>query len=138
MTAHPNAARLSLPPMGKPRQSRSDRWKKRPAVVRYRQWCDAVRMLADAAGLRFPDAGARIVYRFPMPASWSRKKRDAMRGQPHQQKPDIDNCTKALLDALLVDDATVWHLAGQEKRWADEGAIEIEVVPLRARGVEIR
>lgn len=52
-----------------------------------------------------------------------------MRGMPHQQKPDIDNLTKAVLDALLPDDSVVWSLAKLEKRWADTAAITFGFPP---------
>jgi Holliday junction resolvase RusA-like endonuclease len=69
----------------------------------------------------------RLRFDFPMPDSWSRKRKLEMLGQPHQQKPDIDNCIKAIMDPLLKQDCTVWHIAGAEKRWALAGSITIEV-----------
>ena len=60
----------------------------------------------------------------PMPQSWSNKKRDEMRHKPHQQKPDIDNLIKAVLDALLEDDCAVWMVEAC-KVWSDKGGIEI-------------
>jgi Holliday junction resolvase RusA-like endonuclease len=74
-------------------------------------------------GFTPPDAGMRLEFFLPMPPSWSKKKRARMKGQPHRQKPDIDNLVKSFLDALLGDDSTVWHLAGQEKRWSEHGYI---------------
>ena len=119
--------KLSLPvsPYPKPRMTRSDKWKKRPIVVAYREWCDAIRTLMR--GQILPDCGANIVFNVPMPASWSGKKRAQMDGQPHQQTPDLDNYVKALSDALNKDDSTIWHYAGLTKRWAFEGSIEIEI-----------
>jgi Holliday junction resolvase RusA-like endonuclease len=62
-----------------------------------------------------------------MPASWSVKKRDKFRGTPHRQKPDLDNLTKALLDAALPKtDAEIWSLSAF-KVWADEGSIEVSL-----------
>ena len=60
-----------------------------------------------------------------MPKSWSRKKREQLDGQPHLQKPDLDNLAKALLDAFYRDrdDAHVWRFSAIEKRWAEEGCI---------------
>ena len=60
----------------------------------------------------------------PMPKSWSKVKKDRMRGQPHQQTPDYSNCLKALEDALHPDDKKIWFVDGKQ-RWADEGAIVI-------------
>jgi len=40
----------------------------------------------------------------PMPKSWSKKKKSAMAGRPHRQKPDRDNIDKAAPgDSLSVD-----------------------------------
>ena len=70
---------------------------------------------------------------FAMPASWSKKKRSAHAGRYHTQKPDADNITKAVLDALTdcgawVDDAQVASCQ-LVKRWAsDEPATLIEIV----------
>lgn len=51
---------------------------------------------------------------FAMPASWSQKKRAAMNGQPHTQRPDLDNIQKALLDGMnriaFADDGQVADL----------------------------
>ena len=70
-----------------------------------------------------------------MPASWSRKKQSAHVGQYHTQKPDADNITKAVLDALTdcgvwVDDAQVASCQ-VIKRWTgkDEATL-IEIVEL--------
>ena len=48
------------------------------------------------------------------PKSLSRKKREALVGQPHDKKPDIDNMAKAVLDALngkaYTDDKNIVRL----------------------------
>lgn len=118
-------------PVGKPRQTQRDKWQRRPAVVQYRDFCDALRAYAAKARFTPPDAGLSITFYLPMPRSWSRKKRRAMALSPHQQKPDKDNLEKAFWDALKGDDSTVWHTASVEKRWAGEddetGMIEVWV-----------
>lgn len=96
-------------------------------VTRYRAFRDEVR----ACGVEVPEAGAWIVFWLPMPKSWSKRKRAEMSGQPHQQKPDLDNLQKALLDAIYDDDCRVWSL-GAEKRWADRGAIDVLDIGVRA------
>lgn len=113
--------RIAIDPIGKPRMTQRDVWKKRPCVMRYRQFCDELRLqyrglLPDKLTLRFVIA---------MPLSWSKKKRLAMDGQPHQQKPDIDNLVKSVLDALCSDDSYVWHLEAT-KCWGQDGLIQIE------------
>ena len=110
----------NITPMGKPRMTRADKWKKRPEVLRYRAFCDRVRLL----GVELPEAGAHVTFILPMPPSWSKKKRQAMVGKPHQQKPDKDNLEKALMDAIYADDSHIWD-SRVTKLWGEEGQIII-------------
>ena len=48
-----------------------------------------------------------------------------MNGAAHQQKPDIDNLTKSLLDALFDDDSHIWDVRAS-KIWGYEGAIVVQ------------
>lgn len=114
---------LPVTPLGKPRMTQRDKWAKRPAVVRYRDYCDAVRK--HWPEIPFPAAGASLAFHLPMPRSWSKKKRLEMIGKGHQQKPDIDNLVKALLDALHIEDKHIYHLADTGKWWSDAGYIEV-------------
>lgn len=116
---------VSITPVPKPRMTQRDRWAVRPAVARYRAFCDELR-------LKHPDRLQEVVqltFYMPMPQSWSNKKRTAMLGKPHQQKPDIDNLSKAVLDALCLDDSYIYSLHA-EKYWADEPGIDIGVIPV--------
>lgn len=117
-------------PCPKPRMTRSDKWKERPAVMRYRTFADALREWAGEAGFAPPEAGLSMTFLLPMPSSWPKKKRAAMEGQPHQQKPDKDNLEKAVWDAFFGDDSRVWHTRSVEKRWARNGAIIFTVEPI--------
>ena len=118
---------FALVPVPKPRQTRRDVWLSppRPAVARYRAFADRMREIAQANRFDFPEAGASILFAMPMPPSWSKKKRAQMHGEPHRQKPDLDNLTKATLDALCEEDCTVWRLGSLTKYWADQGSITI-------------
>ena len=63
-----------------------------------------------------------IVAKFPMPASWSKKKRLEKMDKPHDPKPDPDNISKAILDALKGcwrDDCQVADLR-VKKLWTNE------------------
>lgn len=114
--------------MAAPRQTQSDRWAQRPCVMRYRRYADDLRAAAARLGFSVPPCGMRLTFYLPMPPSWSLAKRARLDGTPHQQKPDLDNLTKAFLDALCPCDAFVWQLAGVEKRWAaNAGRIYIEI-----------
>ena len=109
-----------IEPVAKPRQTRADKWKKRPCVMRYRWFADICR----SYGVEVPEAGAHIIFYLPMPASWSEKKKQKMDGQSHQQVPDTDNLIKALLDAIYKNDSHIWDYR-ITKRWARKGMIEV-------------
>ena len=116
---------IRVDPVAKPRMTRRDVWKKRPSVLAYRAYADTLR--ARYAG-PLPDEVV-IIFTLPMPRSWSARKRDRMRGQPHRAKPDLDNLEKAVLDALHPRDQEVWRKAGV-KIWGDAGSVTI--MPWRA------
>jgi len=110
----------NITPVAKPRMTQSDRWKKRPATTKYWQFKDEVLKL----GIKVPEAGSHITFYMPMPDSWSKKKKSQFDKQPHQNRKDVDNLLKALLDCIYTDDACVWDVR-ITKRWAYEGSIEI-------------
>lgn len=107
-------------PVPKPRMTQRDKWQKRPAVMRYRAFCDDLR----ARKCTFPESESHVIFHMPMPKSWSKKKRAEMLGQPHRQKPDRDNLEKALMDAVYENDESVWDMR-TTKIWSDIGCIEI-------------
>ena len=113
---------FKISPIAKPRMTRRDVWAKRKVIIRYREFCDELRSQAD--GWKLPDT-FRARFIVPMPNSWSKKKKRQMVATPHQQRPDADNLCKALMDALLKEDSTVWKLE-IEKIWGEEGAIIID------------
>ena len=116
---------LPVVPVAKPRMTRQDKWKQRKCVMKYRAYKDELRLRLKPYGdidLNF--SGVRFV--IPMPPSWSMKKRAEMIGQPHTQKPDVDNLLKGLMDALLEDDSGV-HTISVQKVWGEEGGITIRL-----------
>jgi Holliday junction resolvase RusA-like endonuclease len=118
-----NLVIIAHEPMGAPRMVQSDKWKGREVVLRYFALKDAVRAACLAQNYQM---GGVLTIRFElsMPKSWSQKKRDQMRGKPHQQKPDIDNMGKAVADSFNEDDSHV-HTMILSKVWADIGRIII-------------
>lgn len=116
-------------PLGKPRQTRADKWKQRDCVIRYRDFADKAR-LAFGRITKFETAPLSLSWRayFELPESWSKKRKAEMAGQPHRQKPDRDNIDKAILDALFLDDSGV-AFGTMAKYWDDgQGArIELEI-----------
>ena len=114
-------ARQSFPVqvVPKPRMTRSDRWNKRPCVLRYRACCDELR----ARGVRLPHHYAVIVT-VPMPPSWPQTKREAMRGLFCLSKPDMSNYIKTIEDALVPKDETLWNVGGM-KVWGDSAGLVV-------------
>lgn len=113
--------RYPITPVPKPRMTQRDKWKKRPAVMRYLAFADEVRLY----GVQVPESGYHITFVLPMPKSWSKRKKDEMNGKPHQQKPDLDNILKALLDAVFEDDCMVWD-GRATKIWGECGEIIVD------------
>src|SRR5690606_40401818 len=64
------------------RMTQRDKWQKRPAVMRYRAFCDELR----ARNCTFPESDSHVIFHIPMPKSWSKKKRAEMLGQPHRSE----------------------------------------------------
>lgn len=56
----------------------------------------------------------------PMAKSWSNKKSLSHRYRRHEQKPDVDNLLKAIIDALASEDKMV-SAASIQKRWCFQG-----------------
>ncbi len=108
-----------ITPVPKPRQTQSDRWKQRACVMRYRAFADECR----EQGMEIVN-GATVIFNLPMPKSWSKKKKALMLGKGHQQKPDVDNLLKAVMDAVLQEDCHIYDIHSQ-KFWAEKGSIKI-------------
>ena len=117
---------VEVTPVPKPRMTQSDRWKKRPAVVRYYRYKDDLVFAALAQGFVL-ESEIELDFYLPMPKSWSKKKQAEMDGKPHQAKPDIDNLAKAVMDALLDEDSHVWSLRAR-KFWSSQGSLIIKTV----------
>ncbi len=108
-----------ITPVAKPRITHQGRFK--PVVKRYYAFAEECRLRQ----LHIPEAGAHVTFYMPMPKSWSKKKKQDMNGQAHQQKPDVDNLLKSVLDSIYEDDAGVWDIR-VTKYWSTEGAISVK------------
>lgn len=115
---------ISVTPVPAPRMTKRDRWARRPAVIRYFKYRDDIRA---AWGGREVPAELRLVFVMPMPKSWSNKKRLLMDGKPHQQKPDVDNMIKAVLDALCEEDRFIYDVHAT-KIWGENGTLSVETL----------
>lgn len=113
--------KIEITPVAKPRMTRSDKWKERPATTKY--WGFKDELLRQVKGDLEPVFS--VTFYIPMKKSWSNKKKQEMSGKPHQVKPDIDNYLKALMDCLCIDDSYIYDVRAR-KFWAEIGGIEIE------------
>lgn len=127
---------LDVIPNTAPRMTKSDQWKTDPnhinpkkrqrlSVTRYFKYKTCVANLCNEINLNDFDT-LDIIFFIPMPESWSKKKKQKMNGMPHQSRPDIDNLSKAFMDAVLKEDSHVWSIR-KEKRWAYFGSILIYI-----------
>lgn len=107
---------FDIEPTPKPRMVKSDSWRKRPCVVRYWQYKDTIREMAEKQGF---DGGEVIELVFHIP---TRKKKRW--NTPHQQRPDIDNLIKSIFDCLWEDDSPIYSVSAY-KVWAEIGKIEM-------------
>ena len=108
-------------PVAKPRMTRSDKWRKRPATQRYWHFVD----LCKLNRVELPCFGAHVIFILPMPKSWSEKAKRQSNGKPHMQRPDLSNLLKALEDAIYQEDSVIYNVY-IEKRWGPEGKIIID------------
>lgn len=111
-------------PIGKPRMTRSDKWKKRDCVMRYRQFADDLRLAAGGYKLNPEHIQSLSWVAYFEPTKTNKKK--VKIGELHRQKPDRDNIDKAILDALFKDDSAIAH-GTLEKRWGSPERIEITI-----------
>ena len=114
--------RLNIAPCPKPRMTFSDRWKvgdkKRPAVAKYHYFRDQVKDKIKSYDNDLQFEIFEIGFYIPMPKSWSKKKKSEMNGEPHQQRPDLDNYLKACKDSVYEEDSVVWKVTAT-KLWTD-------------------
>jgi Holliday junction resolvase RusA-like endonuclease len=115
-----------LEPMGKVRMSQRDKWAKRPVVVRYRAYHDRLRELGVTL-----KPGDEVHFELAMPKSWNSIKRGLHAGEPHMQKPDLDNLLGGLLDGVLEEDKMFWCFGCTSKRWTTK-ASTITIIRKRA------
>ena len=124
---------LDITPCPKPRMTRADRWKKRPAVVRFFAFRDAVKQeLEDLFALQnnsiIDFRSIEICFNIPMPKSWSKKKKKLYEGTPHEQRPDLDNFIKAWNDCILDEDSSVWRIHATKLWTSSSGYIIVKEI----------
>ena len=98
-------------------------------IERYNNY--KIELLGEAKRKQFtiPPSGLSVTFYFPIPKSWSKKKRAAHHGMLMQSRPDIDNVLKGFFDALVSEDKFIANITAT-KRWADypTGWIELSLI----------
>lgn len=109
---------FNITPMGKPRMNASDFFpgkKQRPIALRYFAWCDQLRKLAGEQNYVITER-MNIIFYLPFPKN--KKKRALLQeGSPCKDKPDYDNCCKAINDALTSDRYAKRNTTGDQHIW---------------------
>jgi len=116
------AYRFDVVPVAAPRMTHADRWKRRPCVVKYFEYRDAVRAIAAEQGFTLPER-FYLWFQMPMPKSWSQRKKRMLFGEPCRSKPDADNLAKGFFDCF-GEDKHVWSVQ-ITKTWHDIGRITV-------------
>jgi hypothetical protein len=111
-------------PIGKPRMTRRDQFRSRPATDKYWAFKDAIK---QTAGVLPENPDIIIVTAWcAMPPSWSAKKMREMVGKPCRTVPDWDNIAKAVCDSLFGQDSCIWGGA-TFKYWCYQGQQKLNV-----------
>lgn len=116
------ASKYKIDPMGAVRMNAKTMFLKNKSGDRARKYLTYKNKLKEL-GIILTNT-PEVIFEIKMPDSWSLKKKHAMNGEPHQQKPDIDNLIKGLFDAVLKEDKQIYKVTAK-KRWATEGSIII-------------
>lgn len=100
-------------------------------TVQYEQWVKLC--WAEQSKEKIPDdmlIEADIKLYFPIPESYSMKKKRCMAGAPHGKKPDADNCAKSVLDGLqgcaFSNDSKIYKII-VEKHYSTEARAEVKL-----------
>lgn len=124
---HTSEIRLVIPgePRGKARPRVTQHGTYTPKATREReQYIRDIWQEAGAPRLEYSAQGVELEVEayFPVRKSWSKGTRQYLAGKPHTKKPDLDNVTKLVLDALnggpYPDDGCV-ALVRACKWWTD-------------------
>ena len=119
-----NTISIHVQPIPYARMTRFSKWNKQSK--KYTQYKQYIQLMVKKEKFELSNR-LSINFYIPMAKSWTKKKRFQMAYEPHQQKPDLDNLVKGLLDSLFQycgGDHAVCEIRAT-KYWADEGCIEI-------------
>lgn len=104
--------------------TQKDKWQKRESTDRYWKFCDEARLAATGnpkQKITENIFGVLVFAHFPIPKSWSKKKKELHYGRMAQAGSDADNILKGVMDALFEQDKTIC-VAQCYKFWCEEDA----------------
>lgn len=78
-----------------------------------------LKLFANSAKFKMPDSDFEMIF-------WLETKEKERWSHPHTLKPDIDNLTKQVFDALCKDDSHIWNMT-VSKLWCPPGKGRIEI-----------
>ncbi len=97
---------------------------------RYFNYSDELKILVGDRVNDIDWEDLEIDFILPMAKSWSKKKKVLYNGQPHKNRPDLDNLIKAIQDSLFEEDSHIWQYGRMRKIWGYIGGIEIKLKKL--------
>jgi Holliday junction resolvase RusA-like endonuclease len=110
---------LDITPRPAPRLTQNMLWTE--LALNYKAYKQEVQWLCKKHDYKLTGI-VKVMFIMPMPEYWSKKKRLAMNGTKHEQKPDTDNLFKAFTDSFGKNDSHV-HEIHACKRWGERGQI---------------
>jgi len=101
-------------------------YKRKMQLEKYNKYKEEIRLEAARNNFEMPTDSVWIKFYFPVPASWSDKKKRQMNFEPKKSMPDLSNIIKAMEDSLMKQDNIIWDYR-VSKYWYNsvKGFIEI-------------
>lgn len=98
-------------------------------LEKYNAYKEALRNEAHKKKFEIPTQGMSIKFFIPVPKSWRPWQKELMHLSLHQQKPDVDNLMKAVMDSLKSEDKNIGSISEISKFWVnnESGWIEISI-----------
>jgi Holliday junction resolvase RusA-like endonuclease len=134
----PPGQRVTFTIPGKPFAKQRPRATRQGRIFTPKETVSFERTVGQIAAQHFPapitgPVRLTVISTFETAPSWSKKKRAELLHRPHCQKPDLDNCLKALKDGLnriaWVDDAQVCEVVAR-KVWGLQAQTVVHVEAL--------
>lgn len=117
-----NKIEIPIQPMPAPRLTHQGRFTKR--AKEYFKYKNFLWVYCTTNDFQLSEK-VRITFYMEIPKSITKKEKTKRLGNPHKQRPDLDNLVKGVWDGLAKEDGYI-HYLECSKFWAEEGKIVIE------------